>query len=120
MKARAKINTPAQRRAANAAMASLLNLTLLPAIGFVALILIYRKTEPNSIDHYHSLLGIKINLIAAVVLLVISGLMIFWGGFKSPWTWVYVISYFTIVHTGFILLAVWALVRAWSGEKFLS
>ena len=105
------------KRAANAALASLLNLTILPVISFIALLLIYRKTEPDTIDRYHALLGIKINVIAAAVLFLVSALMILLGGFNSPWTWVYVISYFTMVHTLFIVLALWALVRAWSGDK---
>jgi hypothetical protein len=105
------------KNASNAALASILNLTLLPVIGFIALFLIYKKTKPNNIDHYHAVLGIKINIIAAIVLFVVSGLMILLGGFNSPWTWVYVISYFTIVHTTFIIIALWALVRSWSGDK---
>ena len=105
------------KRASNAAMASILNLTLLPVVGFIVLLLIYKKTEPNTIDRYHVILGIKINIIAAAVLFVVSALMILLGGFDSPWTWVYVISYFTIVHTAFIIVAVWALVRSWSGDK---
>ena len=105
------------KRASNAAMASLLNLTLLPVIGFIALVLIYRKTQPGNIDHYHALLGIKINVTAAAVLFLVSSIMIVMGGFDSPWTWVYVITYFTMVHTFFIVLALWALVRAWSGDK---
>ena len=108
------------KRASNAAMASLLNLTLLPVISFIALLLIYRKTEPDAIDRYHAILGIKINIIAAAVLFLVSALMIFFGGFNSPWTWVYVISYFTLVHTLFIVLALWALVRAWSGDRLMS
>jgi hypothetical protein len=104
------------KRAANAALASLLNLTILPGISFIALLLIYRKTVADTIDRYHALLGIKINLIAAAVLFLVSGLMILLGGFDSPWTWVYVISYFTLVHTVFIVIALWALVRAWSGD----
>ena len=107
----------ALKQASNASVLSLLNLTLLPGIGFLGLLWLYRQTEENSIARYHVILGIKINLIAALVLLVVSGLMILFGGFKSHWTWVYVISYFTLVHTVFIVLAVWAMVRAWSGDK---
>jgi len=107
------------KNASNAALASILNLTLLPVIGFIALFLIYKKTTANNIDHYHAILGMKINIIAAVVLFLVSGLMILFGGFNSPWTWVYVISYFTIVHTGFIIIALWALVRSWSGDRLL-
>ena len=105
------------KRASDAAMASLLNLTILPVFGFIALLLIYRKTKPGKIDHYHALLGININLAAATALLLVSTLMILLGGFDSPWTWVYVITYFTLVHTIFIVFALWALVRAWSGDK---
>ena len=104
------------KKASNAALASLLNLTLLPVISFIALLLIYKKTSPHHIDHYHAKLGIKINLAAATALFLVSALMIYFGGFNSPWTWVYVISYFTIVHTIFIVFAVWALVRSWSGD----
>ncbi|MEA1889711.1 MAG: hypothetical protein U9N50_08035 [Pseudomonadota bacterium] len=105
------------KQASNAAMASLLNLTILPVISFIALLLIYKKTEPGTIGRYHTVLGLKINVIAAAVLFLVSALMILLGGFNSPWTWVYVISYFTIVHTLFIVLALWALVRAWSGDR---
>ena len=115
-----KTNEQQLNRAANAALASLLNLTILPVISFIALLLIYRKTQPDTIERYHALLGIKINIIAAAVLFLVSALMILQGGFDSPWTWVYVISYFTIVHTIFIVFALWALVRAWSGDKFWS
>jgi len=105
------------KRASNAALASLLNLTLFPVIGFIILLFIFRKTSPDNIDHYHALLGIKINIIAATALFLVSALMILLGGFDSPWTWVYVISYFTLVHTIFIVFSLWALVRAWSGDQ---
>ncbi|MCK4674980.1 MAG: hypothetical protein KAT61_03635 [Gammaproteobacteria bacterium] len=105
------------KRASNAALVSLLNLTILPVISFIALLLIYRRTEPDTIDRYHAILGLKINIIAAAMLFLVSAVMILLGGFNSPWTWVYVISYFTIVHTFFIIFALWALVRAWSGDK---
>jgi len=108
------------KRASDAALASILNLTFLPVIGFIALILIYKKTDADSIDRYHAILGMKINIIAAAVLFAVSALMILLGGFDSPWTWVYVISYFTLVHTAFIVIAVWALVRSWSGDKLKS
>lgn len=111
------MNEAQLKRASNAALASILNLTFLPVIGFIALLLIYKKTEPNSIDRYHAILGMKINIFAAAVLFVVCGLMIVMGGFNSPWTWVYVISFFTLVHTAFIIIAVWALVRSWSGDK---
>ena len=69
------------------------------------------------IDRYYVIVGIKTNLVAAVALLLVSALMILLGGFDSPWTWVYVITYFVIVHAMFILFATWTLTRSWTGEK---
>ena len=103
--------------ASNAALASILNLTFLPGIAFIWLMLAINKMPQNSISYYHAKLGIKLNLIAFVALGVVSLLMVILGGFNSAWTWVYVITYFTFVHTTFIILAVWALTRAWSGLK---
>ena len=116
----AQKNEQQLKNASNAALASLLNLTILPVISFIVLLTIYKKTEPGTIARYHAVLGIKINLIAATALFLVSALMILLGGFNSPWTWVYVISYFTIVHTIFIIIAIWALVRSWSGDKLRS
>lgn len=104
------------KRAAKAAIASLLNLTFLPGVGFIWLLLLLKQSHPGGIDHYHAMFGIKLNLTAAVALLLVSGLMVLFGGFESAWTWVYVITYFTLVHTAFIVVAVWAMVRSWSGD----
>lgn len=105
------------KRASNAALASLLNLTILPVIGFVILLIIYRKTQPNTIDRYYAVLSIKMNVFAAIALLLVTALMILLGGFDSLWTWVYVFSYFMFVHAMFILFATWTLTRSWTGEK---
>lgn len=108
------------KHASNIALASLLNLTMLPVISFVYLLLAHKKTEPDTIDRYHADLGIKVNLAAAIALFFVCGLMIFFGGFDSAWTWVYVITYFTFVHTIFIMITVWAMIRAWNGETLKS
>ncbi len=108
---------PMVRRASRASLLSLLNLTFLPGAAFVWLILMLRKSKPGDLDHYHARLGTGINLFAAFALIVLSGLMILLGGFDSAWTWVYVITYFTFVHSIFIVTAVWAMVRSWNGQR---
>ncbi len=105
------------KRASNATIASLLNLTFLPVIGFIWLMILSSKTQPDTIEHYHTSLGIKLNIMAAIALGVVSTMMIYFGGFDSVWTWVYVICYFTLVHSLFIIIAVWAMIRSWSGQK---
>lgn len=103
--------------ASNAALASLLNLTLLPGIAFLAVLIMYKTTLPETFARYYAVISIKINAYAFVALVFVSLLMIALGGFNSPWTWVYVISYFLTIHALFILIATWALVRAWNGQK---
>ena len=103
--------------ASNCALASLLNLTFLPVLAFVYLIIKKVGFSSASIEHYHALFAIKLNLLAALSLGLGSFLMLVFGGFDSPLAWAYVVSYFTLVHTGFILVAVWVMVRAWSGQK---
>ena len=105
------------KRASYAALASLLNLTALPVIGFIILLYLYKQTQENTVDRYHVVLGIKTNLVAAAALFLVCGLMILLGGFYSPWTWVYVLSYFMFVHAMFIMFATWTLTCAWVGEK---
>ena len=107
----------AVKQASNAALASLLNLTFLPGIAFVWLLIRLKTAAKGGIARYHILLGIRLNLVAAFALGVVSGLMLLLGGFDSAWTWVYLITYFTLVHTIFIVIAVWAMVRAWSGQR---
>jgi hypothetical protein len=105
------------QRASNAALASLLNLTFLPGSAFIWLLSRLKTTDKDDIAHYHILLGIKLNLVAAFALGFMSIMMILLGGFDSAWTWVYVITYFILVHTIFIVTAVWTMVRAWSGQE---
>jgi len=105
------------KRASLAATVSLLNMTFLPVIGFLWLLYLHTNTEKNTIAYYFVVLGIKINIIAAVALGAVTLLAILMGGMDSPWTWVFVITYFTFVHAMFILFAVWTLIRSWTGQK---
>ena len=98
-------------------MASILNMTFLPGLAFIYLLIKLIQSDKNTIGHYHARFAIILNLAAGLSLITVSALMIILGGFDSAWTWVYVITYFTMVHTGFIIVAVWAMIRAWSGQK---
>ncbi|NQZ80928.1 MAG: hypothetical protein HRT52_07920 [Colwellia sp.] len=105
------------KRASNITLMSLLNLTFLPLISFLWLLIQLNKNHTDWLTTYYLKFSIKLNLNAALALGVVTGFMIVIGGFNSAWTWVYVISYFTLVHTLFILLAVWAMTRSWSGKR---
>ena len=108
------------KRASKAALAGFLNLTFLPVIGFIWLLFIAKTVDENEIDDYHVRLAIKINILAAIALLLVGGLMLAFGGLNSVYTWVFLITYFTLVHSLFILSATWALVLSWTGQKVKS
>ena len=110
-------NRVQHKLAENAALASLLNLTFLPGVAFIWLLISLQKKNLSEIDHYHQSLAIKLNLLALAMLFFVSLLMLTFGGFASAWTWAFVISYFTLIHSLFIMTAVWAMVRAWSGQR---
>ena len=107
------------KQASDIALLSLLNLTLLPVIAFIFLLLKLKSSDKKSFAYYHLQYAIKLNLSAASALILVSLLMIACGGFYSGWTWVFVITYFIFVHTVFIVIAIWALIRSWSGNKVL-
>lgn len=105
------------KQASQAALFALLNLTALPVVAFIYLLFLYQQTQSGTIAHYYAVLGIKTNVLAGIALLCVTGLMLLLGGFDSPWTWVFVISYFVFIHALFILFATWVLVRSWTGKK---
>lgn len=118
MNLQSKIQSKEQiKQASNIALWSILNLTFLPGIAFILLLMKLNKCDASSLSQYHLKFAIKLNLIAAVALILVSILMILLGGFNSGWTWVFVITYFVLVHTVFIVIAVWALIRSWAGNK---
>lgn len=121
MNLQARIHSKEQIKSASTiALWSILNLTFLPGLAFIILLLQRKKHGAKSLSNYHLKFAIKLNLSAAGALIFVSVLMILLGGFNSGWTWVFVITYFVLVHTIFIVIAVWALIRAWAGNKVFS
>ncbi|SEL00028.1 hypothetical protein SAMN05216262_104204 [Colwellia chukchiensis] len=121
MNMQARIQSKEQvKKASGIALWSILNLTFLPGLSFIMLLLQRSKVQPESLSARHLGFAIKLNLAAAAALIFVSILMIMLGGFNSGWTWVFVITYFVLVHTVFIVIAVWALIRAWAGNTVLS
>lgn len=121
MNLQARIQSKDQiKHASSVALWSILNLTFLPILSFIILLLKLNKFDKNCLADLHVKFAIKLNLIAGTALIAVSLIMILLGGFDSGWTWVFVITYFVLVHTIFIVMAVWALIRAWAGNTVFS
>ena len=106
--------------ASNIALWSIMNVTFLPVIAFIVLLTKLGKVKANSLAQRHLFFAIKLNIIAGFALVFVTILMLLFGGFYSGWTWVFVISYFVLVHTIFIIFSVWALIRAWAGNDVMA
>lgn len=98
----------------------LINLLLLPGIGFVLLVWLWWKhhaTAPQ-LACCHLWQTLSASVWAGVLLIFVNGLIIFTGGYQSPSVWVIVVLYFTTCHSLLVLLGVIGLAKAMSGQGF--
>jgi len=99
----------------------LVNLMLAPGLAFLALAWLYlrrRKTAgPLARNHLSQTLGVS--LAGGGILVVVIGLLLVFGNPASGEVWMWVVLYFTFVHSTLILLGVLGLVKAMNGEHFV-
>lgn len=111
---------PGQHLAVFAEALYLINLLLLPVLGFLILLWVYFRhietAAPLAVCHLRQTLSASL---WAGVLLVIANLMIVGlGGYDRPYTWVVGILYFTMGHTVLVVLGIVGLARAMAGQRF--
>lgn len=99
----------------------LINLLLLPGLGFGALLWLAQKNKHSDcvVTRCHLRQTIVASLWAGLFLGGLSVLILILGGFSSPYTWMALILYFLCVHSVFILLGVVGLVRAMAQQTFV-
>jgi hypothetical protein len=111
---------PGQSLAILAEAVYLANLLILPGIAFIALawiVLRYSAGAP-SLARCHIRQTFSASIWAGVLLLVANLIIIAFGGYDTPATWVVVILYFTTVHATLVLLGTIGIARAMSGKHF--
>ncbi len=110
--------TPGYTLAVIAEALYLVNLLLLPGIGFMLLLLLYlitiREAAPLAKAHLQQTL--VTSLWGGFLLVIINLLIIFMGGYQSVNTWIIVILYFTVIHASFVLLGAIGLSHALSAQ----
>ncbi len=103
-----------------AASLYLINLLLLPGIGYLLLGWLYfrnRERDDRPLGNIHLREAFTASTVGGG--LIFATLLFFWiGGFDVSSSWVYAIIYFTLIHSSFILLGVLALARAFAAEPF--
>ena len=98
----------------------LINLLVLPGLGFLALLWLYFRRRANAapLAQIHLRQTVSASLWAGVLLVLVNLLIIILGGYDAAWTWVIVILYFTTAHTTLVILGILGLARALAGQPY--
>ncbi|WP_137937099.1 hypothetical protein [Chitinivorax sp. B] len=106
--------------AARAQLMNLLNITLLPGVAFVVLLLIARRHWHHSaaLVRCHVRGAVWASIWAGVLLGMVSISIVGMGGLTVPGTWVVLLLYFICCHSALILMALYAWSRAAAGQEF--
>ena len=98
----------------------LVNLLVLPGIGFLLLVGLWFKYKDSAppLAHQHLKQTTFISLIGGLLIVTLSGLILGLGGLDWEWTWVTLILYFTCIHSTLVLLGMYALIKAMNGQMW--
>ncbi|KPK11626.1 MAG: cytochrome C oxidase subunit III [Acidithiobacillales bacterium SG8_45] len=111
---------PGQTLAVVAESLYLLNLLLAPGLAFVALVVVYLRTvrtaPPLAVCHLRQTLSAS--LWAGVILVIINASIVVFGGYDAPYTWMFVVLYFTACHSVLIFLGMMGLAKAMAGKAW--
>lgn len=116
---RTEPQAPGQMLAVVAESLYLVNLLILPGIGFVALLWLWRKhRDAPLLARNHLKQTFYVSLWGGLLISTLTVAFIALGGLHWAWTWVLVILYFTCVHSLLVLLGMFGLARAMAGKAF--
>ena len=98
----------------------LINLLLVPGLAFVVLAWLYwrHRISAPALARNHLQQTFIVSLWAGVLLVIVNGLIIFFGGYDSANTWMIVVLYFTTCHAALVLLGALGLSKAMAGQPY--
>lgn len=95
----------------------LVNLLLAPGIGFLLLVWLWLRqgddVSPLAASHLAQTLSGSIW--AGLLLVVANALILILGGYRGPYVWVVVITYFTFCHSMLVVFGALGLAKAMAG-----
>ncbi len=99
----------------------LANLLILPGIGFLGLLwLAYQHANSDSaLTRCHLRQTIIASIWAGILLVIVAAMIIYLGGFHSPYTWMLLILYFISCHASLILFGILGLARAMAKQTYI-
>ena len=116
-----EVTAPGQQLAVAAEVLYLVNLMLAPGLGFVliAWLWITRRASAPSLALNHLRQAFWVSLWGGILIVSVCAGFILAFGLDSPWTWTYLIIYFTCVHSTLIVFGVVGLTRAMAGKTYI-
>lgn len=98
----------------------LLNLLIIPGIAFVLMYKLYKehKGTTNALTRSHISQAIVASIVVGVLIIGFTVLMFIFGSTNDPYTWMWIILYFTCFHASFILLGVFSLIKAMANQIY--
>lgn len=98
----------------------LLNLLIIPGIGFVMIYLLLKehKGTTNTLTRSHVSQAFVASVVVGVLIVGFTLLMLTFGSTDDPYTWMWIILYFTCFHSTFILLGVLGMIKAMASETY--
>lgn len=112
---------PGQGIAVSAEALYLANLLLLPGLAFLALLALWfaQRRDAPPLGRCHLRQTLSASLWAGAILVLANALIIAFGGYQQPATWVIVILYFTTCHSTLVLFGILGLARAMAGKLYV-
>jgi len=113
-------NSSGVPQATKAEILYLLNLTFLPVIAFIMLLNMRNQlsSESTALEKSHLTQTINASIWAGILMIGINSLILFLSGINNVWTWVYIIIYFTSIHSALILFGVIGISKAQGGHFY--
>jgi len=98
----------------------LVNLLLLPGLAFLLLAGFYfkYKSHPSILVRSHLGQTFFTSLIGGALIVSIIALLFMFGGFNGPYVWMWVILYFTLVHSVLVVFGALGLAKAMSAQSW--
>lgn len=98
----------------------LLNLLIIPGIAFVLMYKLFKKHKgtTNALTRSHISQSMVASVVVGVLIIGFTALMFIFGSTDDPYTWMWIILYFTCFHASFILLGVFGLIKAMADQTY--
>lgn len=95
-----------------------INLLLLPGLAFLLLLLLWfsKRSGAPPLAAAHLSQTMSASLWAGVLLVAVNALILLLGGYDGPWTWVVLVTYFTLCHAALVMLGILGLSKAMAGH----